>query len=120
MREIRIKPARPRYGGVVNERAFTALVKDWGIDVVRLALHVGEGGYASDPSLKELVVRGVELEQLPGSVQWVMGQREGMVSQEPVAATLLDRARLHTSWVLQGSKQILLQIETEELPDDDD
>lgn len=49
------------YGGIVNERAFTALANDWEIDVVRLALYVGEGGYATDPSLKELVVRGVEL-----------------------------------------------------------
>ncbi|MFP4113833.1 MAG: cellulase family glycosylhydrolase [Spirochaetota bacterium] len=49
------------YGGIVNERAFTALARDWEADVVRLALYVGEGGYATDPSLKQLVVEGVEL-----------------------------------------------------------
>lgn len=49
------------YGGVVNEAAFTALAKDWECDVVRLALYVGENGYATDPGLKKLVEKGIEL-----------------------------------------------------------
>jgi endoglucanase len=49
------------YGGIVNRPAFTALVKDWGSDVIRLALYVGENGYATNPGLKDLVTEGVEL-----------------------------------------------------------
>lgn len=49
------------YGGIVNEDAFTALAKDWECDVLRLALYVGENGYATDPSLKDLVETGIEL-----------------------------------------------------------
>lgn len=49
------------YGGVVNPHAFDALARDWEVDVIRLALYVGEGGYASDPSLKDLVRKGIEL-----------------------------------------------------------
>lgn len=49
------------YGTVVNEPAFVALAKDWKADVVRLALYVGEGGYAAHPELKQLVWKGVDL-----------------------------------------------------------
>jgi endoglucanase len=49
------------YGEVVNDRAFTALARDWKVDVVRLALYVGEGGYAAHPELKSLVAKGIEL-----------------------------------------------------------
>jgi endoglucanase len=49
------------YGEVVNDKAFLALAKDWKADVVRLALYVGEGGYASHPELKQLVWKGIEL-----------------------------------------------------------
>ncbi|MBN2353084.1 MAG: glycoside hydrolase family 5 protein [Spirochaetales bacterium] len=47
--------------GIVNEAAFRALARDWKCDVVRLALYVGEGGYANKPTLKSLVKKGVEL-----------------------------------------------------------
>jgi endoglucanase len=49
------------YGEVVNSAAFTALAKDWKADVVRLALYVGEGGYAAHPDLKQLVWKGIDL-----------------------------------------------------------
>jgi endoglucanase len=49
------------HGEVVDDRAFLALAKDWQADVVRLALYVGEGGYASHPELKQLVWKGIEL-----------------------------------------------------------
>lgn len=49
------------HGDVVNARAFAALAKDWKADVVRLALYIGEGGYAAHPELKQLVWKGVEL-----------------------------------------------------------
>ena len=49
------------HGEIVNDKAFAALAKDWNADVVRLALYVGEGGYAAHPELKALLFRGVEL-----------------------------------------------------------
>jgi endoglucanase len=49
------------HGDVVNAKAFAALAKDWKADVVRLALYVGEGGYAAHPELKQLVWKGVDL-----------------------------------------------------------
>ena len=48
-------------GEIVNEAAFAALAKDWKVDVVRLAMYVGEGGYAAHPELKQLVWKGVDL-----------------------------------------------------------
>lgn len=48
-------------GAIVNDAAFAALAKDWKADVVRLAMYVGEGGYASHPEIAELVWRGVDL-----------------------------------------------------------
>jgi len=48
-------------GEVVNDAAFAALAKDWKADVVRLAMYVGEGGYAVHPEIKETVWKGVDL-----------------------------------------------------------
>jgi endoglucanase len=48
-------------GEIVNEAAFAALAKDWQADVVRLAMYVGEGGFAAHPELKQLVWKGVDL-----------------------------------------------------------
>jgi endoglucanase len=48
-------------GAIVNDAAFAALAKDWKADVVRLAMYVGEGGYASHPELAQLVWTGVDL-----------------------------------------------------------
>ena len=49
------------FGGVVNDAAFAALAQDWGVDVIRLAMYVGENGYATNPNLKQLVINGVNL-----------------------------------------------------------
>ena len=49
------------FGEVVNNKAFVALAKDWQADVVRLALYVGENGYASHPELIQRVWKGIEL-----------------------------------------------------------
>jgi endoglucanase len=49
------------FGGVVDRAAFAALAKDWKCDVVRLALYVGENGYAARADLKDLVKKGVDL-----------------------------------------------------------
>src|SRR4030042_628163 len=37
------------YGGIVNPDTFTSLEKDWKVDVIRLALYIGETGYATNP-----------------------------------------------------------------------
>jgi endoglucanase len=49
------------YGDIINPDAFTCFAKDWKMDVIRLALYVGESGYASKPKLKDLVKKGIEL-----------------------------------------------------------
>ncbi len=49
------------YGEIVNPDAFDALKYNWKVDVIRLAFYVGEGGYASDPSLKDILKKGIEL-----------------------------------------------------------
>jgi len=49
------------FGGAVDRASLAALRDDWKCDIVRLALYVGEGGYASRPALKELVKKGVDL-----------------------------------------------------------
>ena len=49
------------FGEVVNNKAFVALAKDWHADVVRLALYVGENGYANHPELIQGVWKGIEL-----------------------------------------------------------
>ncbi|ADQ46879.1 glycoside hydrolase family 5 [Caldicellulosiruptor kronotskyensis 2002] len=49
------------YGDIINKNAFEALSKDWECNVIRLAMYVGEGGYASNPSIKEKVIEGIKL-----------------------------------------------------------
>lgn len=49
------------FGDIINNNAFAALSKDWGSNVIRLAMYVGENGYATDPSLKDKVVDGIKL-----------------------------------------------------------
>uniref|UniRef100_A0A7C5V0F9 cellulase n=1 Tax=Caldicellulosiruptor owensensis TaxID=55205 RepID=A0A7C5V0F9_9FIRM len=49
------------YGDIINKNAFEALSKDWECNVVRLAMYVGEGGYASNPNIKEKVIEGIKL-----------------------------------------------------------
>jgi Endoglucanase len=48
-------------GRIVNDAAFAALAQDWKLDLIRLAMYVGEGGYASYPAIKERVTKGIEL-----------------------------------------------------------
>lgn len=54
------------YGDIVNDEAFEALARDWKVDVIRLAMYIGEGGYAKRPGLKDLVRKGVELARKHG------------------------------------------------------
>ncbi|MCM3162401.1 carbohydrate-binding domain-containing protein [Metabacillus litoralis] len=50
------------FPGILNENAFSALSNDWGSNLIRLAMYVGEGGYATDPKLmKQRVIDGIEL-----------------------------------------------------------
>ncbi|MDE4542828.1 cellulase family glycosylhydrolase [Thermoanaerobacterium sp. R66] len=46
---------------IINNNAFSALSKDWEANVIRLAMYVGEGGYSTDPSVKEKVIEGINL-----------------------------------------------------------
>lgn len=71
---------------------------------------------------RSTVVRGVELEQLPPSVRWVLARRHGVSGpgQERVAATRLDQAYRDTPWVLQGTRQIILQVGSDEERDAED
>ncbi|GFN29774.1 carbohydrate-binding domain-containing protein [Paenibacillus xylaniclasticus] len=46
---------------ILNNNAFATLANDWSSNVVRLAMYVGEGGYASNPSvIKQRVISGIE------------------------------------------------------------
>lgn len=49
------------FGEIINENAFAALSKDWGCNVIRLAMYVGEGGYATNPKVKDKVIEGIKL-----------------------------------------------------------
>ncbi|ASA20263.1 cellulase family glycosylhydrolase [Paenibacillus donghaensis] len=44
---------------VVNANAFAALSNDWGANVIRLAMYVGEDGYATNPAVKQSVINGI-------------------------------------------------------------
>lgn len=54
------------YGDIVNDEAFGALARDWKIDIIRLSMYIGEGGYAKRPALKDLVRKGVDLARKHG------------------------------------------------------
>jgi endoglucanase len=45
---------------IVNKNAFGALANDWGANVIRLAMYVGESGYATNPAVKDKVIEGIE------------------------------------------------------------
>ncbi|GAE27049.1 hypothetical protein JCM9140_3161 [Halalkalibacter wakoensis JCM 9140] len=49
------------FGEIVNENAFVALSNDWGSNMIRLAMYIGENGYATNPEVKDLVYEGIEL-----------------------------------------------------------
>nr|P19570.1 RecName: Full=Endoglucanase C; AltName: Full=Cellulase C; AltName: Full=Endo-1,4-beta-glucanase C; Flags: Precursor [Evansella cellulosilytica DSM 2522]AAA22306.1 endoglucanase [Bacillus sp. (in: firmicutes)] len=49
------------FGEIVNENAFAALANDWGSNVIRLALYIGENAYRYNPDLIEKVYAGIEL-----------------------------------------------------------
>lgn len=49
------------FGDIINTNAFAALSNDWGANVVRISMYVGENGYASDPSLKDKVAEAIKL-----------------------------------------------------------
>ena len=49
------------YGEITNQNAFAALANDWGCNVIRLAMYIGEGGYTADPSVRERVYQGIDL-----------------------------------------------------------
>ncbi len=48
------------FGEIINENAFACLSEDWEANVIRLAMYVGENGYAKNPGMKDLVYQGVD------------------------------------------------------------
>jgi len=46
---------------IINGNAFAALANDWESNVVRLAMYVGESGYATNPGVKQKVIDGIDL-----------------------------------------------------------
>ncbi|MEK0315106.1 carbohydrate-binding domain-containing protein [Cohnella sp. 56] len=46
---------------ILNDNAFKALANDWEANVIRLAMYVGEDGYATKPQVKEEVIKGIDL-----------------------------------------------------------
>lgn len=46
---------------IINQNAFAALANDWSCNVIRLAMYVGEDGYATNPSVKDKVIEGIDL-----------------------------------------------------------
>lgn len=49
------------YPEILNNNAFQCLSYEWGCNVIRLAMYVGEDGYATDPTLKDKVIEGINL-----------------------------------------------------------
>lgn len=49
------------YPQILNDNAFRALSRDWGSNVIRLAMYVTENGYGVDPGVREQVVQGIRL-----------------------------------------------------------
>jgi hypothetical protein len=59
---------------------------------------------------RSVVVRGVELENLPATVRTVLARGHGAPEAESVAATPLARASLQTEWVLEGARYLTLEV----------
>lgn len=49
------------YPEILNNNAFAALSNEWGCNVIRLAMYVGENGYATDTTLEDKVIEGIKL-----------------------------------------------------------
>ncbi|UJF34338.1 carbohydrate-binding domain-containing protein [Paenibacillus hexagrammi] len=47
------------YPEIINNNAFAALSHDWGANLIRLAMYVGEDGYATHPEIKQKVIDGI-------------------------------------------------------------
>lgn|GEM_PF-363388 len=47
------------FPGIINDNAFAALAEDWGANLIRLAMYVGEDGYATNPGVKQKVIDGI-------------------------------------------------------------
>lgn len=46
---------------IINDNAFKALANDWDSNMIRLAMYVGESGYAENPAIKDKVIEGINL-----------------------------------------------------------
>jgi endoglucanase len=45
---------------IINDNAFKTLAGDWESNVIRLAMYVTENGYATDPTVKDKVIAGID------------------------------------------------------------
>lgn len=45
---------------IINDNAFAAIANDWDANVIRLAMYVGESGYATNPAVKQKVIEGID------------------------------------------------------------
>ncbi len=46
---------------IINNNAFAALSNDWGANMIRLAMYVGENGYATSPDvIKQRLINGID------------------------------------------------------------
>jgi endoglucanase len=48
------------FPAIINNNAFSALAGDWESNVIRLAMYIGEDGYATNPGVKQRVIDGIE------------------------------------------------------------
>lgn len=48
------------YPQIINNNAFVAFHTDWDANVMRLAMYVAEGGYATDPTVEQTVINGIK------------------------------------------------------------
>lgn len=46
---------------IINNNAFSALSNDWNSNMIRLAIYIGETGYATNPKIKDKVIEGIDL-----------------------------------------------------------
>ncbi len=49
------------YPEIINNNAFAALSDDWEANVIRLCMFVAQGGYATNPEIKQKVIDGIDL-----------------------------------------------------------
>ena len=74
---------------ILNDNAFDALAYDWECDIIRLAMYVGESGYASNPrTILDRVEEGIRLATARG--MYVMVDWHVLSPGDPMNSTYLN------------------------------